>query len=145
MPYAIWVAADISGWRWRKRGGHSLGSGVQWCVHLHVCAVCLFILWMSCVYVCVVYTSSCIHMLCLTSVCLQYVLCVCVCLLHAIYGQALMPRHLVLRGSGLPGGFWVLSAQYKPRQVVQASREGFDLGVTPWKIHLRALADVLGQ
>lgn len=115
-------------------------------MHLHVCAVCLFILWMSCVYVCVNGVYLLMHTYAVFNECLSSVCAVCMCVFIAcIYGQALMPRHLVLRGSGLPGGFWVLSAQYKPRQVVHASREGFDLGVTPGKIHLRALADVLEQ
>lgn len=53
----------------------------------------------------------------------------CICLLHVSLWTALIPRHLVLRGNSLPGGFWVLCAQYKPRQVVQELAGSFCLFV----------------
>lgn len=102
----------IGGWRWRrKRKGHSLGSGLQMvCVSACVCRVLVYPVCVPCMrsmYMDDVYIP--VHMLCLMSVCLTHVLCVCLsCVLGCICrvyiycsclcGQARIARHLVLRG-----------------------------------------------
>lgn len=55
----------------------------------------------------------CTFKLCAVYMCRVYTYCM------YLYGEALISRHLVLRGNSLPGGFWMLCVQYKPKQVVQ--------------------------